>query len=162
MKIQGLVTWRYAATALAVGIGWLAWTAPIPDAEAQMGMDGQVIRGFEVPEFDRENRLRSRLYGELARMLSDGKVDITGMRIEFYDDDREVEMRVSAESCLYNRVSGSATSETGIRIARENMIITGRGFDWDAESERFEIHNEAKVVFKDLKIGAQAGEDEEQ
>lgn len=115
---------------------------------AQPSGDYQVIRGFEVPEFDRDNRLRSKLFGELARILPSGLVDITSMRIDFFNDDREVEMRVTAETCLYDRVTRSAESETRVRIARPNMIISGQGFTWNAEDGKFEIHDDARVVLK--------------
>lgn len=118
---------------------------------AQMREGDQFIRGFEVPEFDRDNRLRSKLFGELARLLPSGLVDITKMRIDFFDDNREVEMRVTADTCLYDRNTRDASSDTAIRIARENMIITGVGFHFQAAEGRFEIHDQAKVVLKDPK-----------
>lgn len=133
---------------------------PPASAQGRMAQDVQTIRGFEVPEYDRENRLQSRLFGDLARLLPSGLVDITGMRVEFYDDDREVEMRVTAETCLYDRTTRNASSDAHIRISRQNMIITGKGFVWDAEEERFEIHEEAKVVFSDLPMVFEEGEEE--
>lgn len=117
-------------------------------SDAQPAGDYQTIRGFEVPEFDRDNRLRSKLFGDFARILPSGLVDITNMRIEFFDDDRRVEMRVHAETCLYDRVTRNAESDTRVRIARENMIITGEGFTWNAEEGQFDIYEDAKVVLK--------------
>ncbi len=124
------------------------WLLFEQDLDAQPAGDYQTIRGFEVPEFDRDNRLRSRLFGDFARIMPNGLVDITGMRIDFYDDDRRVEMRITAETCMYDRVSRNAESDTRVRIARENMIITGEGFKWEAGDGRFEIHDDARVVLK--------------
>lgn len=142
-------------------LGGLLFFPVTAESQRRMAEDIQTIRGFEVPEFDRENRLQSRLFGELARLLPSGMVDITGLRVEFYDDNREVEMTVSAETCLYDRNTRGASSDADIRIARDNMVITGRGFVWDAEEERFEIHEDAKVVFRDLPMGmGEEGEEE--
>jgi hypothetical protein len=124
-------------------------------ASAQLGE--QTMRGFEVPEFDRNNRLTSRLIGDFAIIKANGMVDITGMRIEFYDDQEDVEMLVTADQCLYNRINRDAKSDTAIRIARENLIITGTGFDWSTESGQFLIHADAKVVLAGSLRSADSG-----
>ncbi len=134
-----------------------AWCVLYSDAPAQQGGGQQTISGFEVPEFDQDNRLRSRLFGDFARILPSGLVDITRMRIDFYDDDREVEMRITAASCLYDRSSRNATGESSVRIARENMIITGQGFTWLANEGKFEIHDDAKVVLQGALRSAEQG-----
>lgn len=120
-------------------------------ASITLAQPEQIIRDFEVPEFDRDNRMRSKLFGELARLLPSGLIDITRMRIDFFDEHRNVEMRVTAETCTYDRASGSARSEGSIRIARRNMLITGIGFEWLPQDGRFVIHEDAKVVLQELK-----------
>jgi len=110
----------------------------------------QRIADFEVPDFDSEMRLRSKLSGDYARIMPNGEVEITRMRLEFYGEDRTVEMRVTAPECLYDNTTRSARSESDIHIARKEMIITGRGFVWDAESGTFKIHNEARVLLLDM------------
>ena len=134
-------------------VRWIALVAlsmamPFLSGVAYADGEIQTIRGFEMPEFDRDNRLRSRLMGELARIMPSGQVDIEKMRIDFYDDNREVEMQVTAETCLYDRESRNAESDTHVRIARQNMIITGKGFIWKADDGLFEIHEDAKVVIE--------------
>lgn len=130
-----------AAVYLGLAISWGVGTT----TQAQFS-GGQTIQGFEVPEFDDQNRMTSRLVGELATILPDGMIDINGMLIEFFDEQRAVEMRVNAEHCLYDREGGNAESESSIRIAREGMVITGRGFKWATKSGQFTIDEEAKVV----------------
>ena len=122
------------------------WVAAVVPAGAQASAGVQTIRGFEVPEFDRNNILRSMLYGELARLLPSGVVDITGMRIDFYNDQREVEMRLTADTCRYERATGNAESDGRVRMARDNMIVTGEGFTWNTEDGVFQIFDDAKVV----------------
>ncbi len=119
---------------------------------------GQRISGFEVPEFDSEMRLKSKLFGDFAVIMPDGRVDITNMMIEFYSEDRDVEMRVTSPECTYDRNSSDVRSDSDIRIARENMIITGKGFFWSAEDGRFEIFNDTRVLLKDLGEGIEKGD----
>lgn len=148
MKRSG-TCWRMVfGVGAAMGLAFLSLLFAEGRAQAQPGATYQTIRGFEVPEFDRENRLKSKLFGEFARILPSGLVDITKMRIDFFDTDREVNMRVTADTCLYDRVTRNAESDTRVRIARQRMIITGEGFRWNAENGQFEIHEDAKVVLK--------------
>ena len=41
-----------------------------------------------------------------------------------------------------------AESDADVRITREDMVVTGRGFAWNGRDETFEIFKEAKVVLK--------------
>jgi len=148
MRTDGQITgWRWT---IVFGVA-LAMIWPGGAAWSQRTGDHQTISGFNVPEYDRENRLRSRLFGEFARIYPDGRADITGMRILFYDDEQKVEMRVTAETCLYHRVTRNAESKDRVRIARSNMIITGKGFSWRAEDGQFEIREDTRVVLRDVK-----------
>ena len=111
---------------------------------------GTEVTGFRVPNYDGEGRLQSMVYGDRARAVSDHAVDITNLRIETYRGD-DVDARVFAEQCRYDRRRGTATSEAHVRIVRENMMIFGRGFRWQAESSRFEIFHEARVVLRGVR-----------
>ncbi len=118
------------------------------------------ITDFAVPEFGPNNELKSKLTGRFARMRPNGQVDITGLSIEFYDLERRVQMRVTAETCLYNRVTRNAESEQRVRIARENMVITGEGFQWNAGESRFRIFKDSKVVLKEITRSVKENDDE--
>lgn len=124
-------------------------------ASAQRVGDAQSITEFEVPEFGPDNELKSKLYGASAILKPNGVVDIVGLRIEFFDARRMVEMRVFAETCLYNRVTRNAESKGRVRIARDKMVITGEGFNWNAEEERFRIFKDSKVVLQKLEQSMQ-------
>ncbi len=136
-----------------VWIGLLAGHPVVPGAvravRAQPA-EGQRIAGFEVPDFDDEMRLQSMLFGDYARIMPNGEVEITNLMIEFYTEDREVEMRVTSPECIYDRATRDARSDSNIRIARENMIITGKQFVWSADNGRFEIFSDARVLLKGL------------
>ncbi len=128
-------------------------------ASAQPGGEAQTVTGFRVPSYDREGRMTSQVFGDSARILADGAVDIVELRMEFYAAEgqtatnRPVDMRITSPRCVYNRTTGVATSDAPVRIARDNMIVTGEGFQWIGASERLEIYRNAKVVLKDIKRG---------
>jgi hypothetical protein len=141
---------RAATVALAI-----AWA--YARAAGQSVGDAQTVTGFRVPSYDREGRMTSQVFGDTARIRADGSVDIVELRVEFYGNEdlaatnRAVEMRITSPRCIYHRASGVVTSDASVRIARENMIVTGEGFQWIGPAERLEIYRNAKVVLKDAK-----------
>lgn len=145
---------RWLFVILAAGLLLAAAAQDKHDDEEEV----QTLTGFQVPEYDKDGKVKSRLYGDLAQILPRGIVKITNLRIEFYDEE-EVNMRVTAPECSYHQKKKVAESDTGVRIARGNMVVTGVGFVWDSERERLQIFNDAKVVLKDVRSKMEPGEE---
>lgn len=120
--------------------------------------DMNVIKGFSVPEFDREGNMTSMLFGDLAEFLPGGEIKITNLKIEFYDEPEAVSMTVFAPECVYAEKKKQAESDGSVRIVRDSMIVTGVGFDWMAEKEKMVIHSEARVVLKNARNQMKNGE----
>ena len=126
-----------------------AWAQQAVDKPAAQNKQ---ITGFRVPSYDDKNNLTSQMFGDAAVILPDGRVDITELRMEFYSgttSNRQTEMRVNSPRCVYNRNSGSATSDAPVRLARDNMVVTGTGFEWNNRKQRLVIFQDAKVVLKE-------------
>lgn len=119
--------------------------------------DVPTLTGFNVPEYDKNGNMTSRLFGDYAEFLPDGIVRITNLKIEFYADGK-VHMRVTAPECVYNQGTKQAESDSSVRIARDNMVVTGVGFKWAAGREYLEIHSEAKVVLKNVRKRMNTGD----
>ncbi|MBN1269020.1 MAG: hypothetical protein JXB04_05490 [Kiritimatiellae bacterium] len=130
-------------------------------ARAAAGEEAPTLTGFRVPEYDQDGKLNSELFGDLAQFQPDGIVKISNLRIDFYKG-TGVEMRVTAPECNYNEKKKEAESDSSVRIARDNMVVTGVGFVWKAGRERLEIFNEAKVVLKEARHSMQAKEAREE
>jgi hypothetical protein len=137
--------------------GWVAALLLLGRAACAEDPPVQTVTGFRVPEYDDQNRLKSQLFGDFASVLPDGIIEITQLKIDFYDEG-EVVMTVTAPRCRYDQKKGNAQSDSDLRITRKNMVVTGKGFSWSGRSERFEIYREAKVVLQDaggqIKTGA--------
>ena len=137
---------------------WTVWRALAGAAGlACLSVHAQEISGFRVPDYDEEGNLKSQLHGDYAKIRPNDEVEITNLKIETYDRGSEPEMLVTSPHCVYNRQSGSARSESALRIARDNMIITGEGYVWDSGSERFIIRRKARVVLKNASGNIQKG-----
>ena len=119
--------------------------------------DLPTLTGFSVPEYDENGNMTSQLFGDYAEFLPDGIVRITNLKIEFYDDG-EVHMRVTAPECVYDQNTKQAESDSSVRIARDNMVVTGVGFIWVAGKEYLEIRSDAKVVLKNVRKRMNTGE----
>jgi len=117
----------------------------------------QTLAGFSVPEYDKNGNMTSQLFGDFAEFLPGGKVKISNLKIEFYDG-KKVEMRVTAPRCDYDQKDKSAESDSSVRIARDNMIVTGVGFRWNAKKEKLYIDSKAKVVLKNVHDQVDLGE----
>jgi hypothetical protein len=134
---------RLAAACLVVA-GGLAFAEPTNEV--------QTLSGFRVPTYDEQGVMTSQMFGDFAKVLPDGMVEITALRMEFYENqaaaEQKAQMVVTSPMCFYNRGKGQAFSDASVRIARENMIVTGTGFKWNSEDERLKILKNAKVVLK--------------
>lgn len=127
--------------------------------QAGAQLDVQTVSGFRVPQYDDEGNLKYQLFGELAKVLPDEVIEITGLKLEMYNKAGETEARVTAPTCTYDKRQDRAGSRSDVRIAAEKMIITGTGFLWNSKNEQFQIFKNVKVVIKDARenVDAESG-----
>lgn len=129
---------------------WVAGLMLCLAAEAQTGRV-ETVTGFRVPDYDAQNRLRSVLTGDFARIRPDGLIEITGLRIEFYSPEGQVTMTALSPQCVFDRNRQVAQSEDFIEIRREALRITGTGFRWDIRAEQLEIFRNARVEIEGVR-----------
>ena len=104
----------------------------------------QSLSDFKIPEYNEKMQLESMLFGDHAQVSRGGKViDITNVKIEYYkqqdlpepspnalpDPDAEepapeVDMRITAPHCTYDRRFKAASSPGSVRITAEDMAET--------------------------------------
>ncbi len=140
-------TIRAAACLLGAALAW--------SARAQLE-EGTTVAGFRIPEYDEQGRIKSQLFGDFAKAVSEDVVEITNLRIEVFKDGA-IDMRVAAPHCLYNRRENTAASPSQVRVTRNNLVITGKGFRWEAGASRFEIHEQARVILRGVSRGLATG-----
>lgn len=113
-------------------------------------MVGQTVTGFRVPEYDAENNLKTLLLGDFAKILPGGVIEIMGLRIEVYQQGK-VAMTVTAPHCRFHQKDNRAESDGDVRIANDEMVVTGKGFDWNNKDEVFKIHSQTRVVLRNAR-----------
>ncbi len=131
------MTWRRALLAAAVLLGSAA------GAYAQL--EGQTVKGFRLPEYDEDGKLKQQLYGTTATFLADGIIQLTGLKIELFRKG-EVTARIYSSLCAYDPKRKRAASKQHIRVITEKAVLTGDGFAWNGETEQFQIFENARVV----------------
>ncbi len=139
-----------------VGVAALVGTALCPSFAQDEA--GQTLRGFQVPEYDEDMNMTSQLFGDVATLRADGRVEIQNLKLEYYNDEGDITLRVKSPRCLYNRSSKQAESEADVRITREDLVVTGEGYSFDAENQTFHIQRDAKVVLRNVDLSIESGD----
>jgi hypothetical protein len=132
----------------------LALARPAPAEEAL------TAAGVRFPTYNEKMEMTSQIFGDTAKVMPNGFVELTNLRMEFYsggESNRKVQMEVSSPHCLYHRDRGAAASEKDVRIVNENMIVTGTGFVWQNEAQVLKIARNSKVVLKNARRGMEQG-----
>lgn len=111
--------------------------------------EGMKLTNFRVPEYNDRNEKKTELVGEEAYVLPDGRVDIRNFHLDVFQvGTTNVQMRVTAPQCYYNRDHQMARSKTGVKIEGDKFVVTGEDFAWDSGRELFQIFTNAQVVLQ--------------
>jgi hypothetical protein len=109
----------------------------------------QIAKGFRYPDYDEKGQLRFEIVGDQAQVQPDGLIHIVNLKLTFYEQGK-IMMQVSTPQCLFDRVKRTAVSTSEVWMARKEIELTGRGFIWNAEDGRMEIHNQARLVLRNM------------
>ena len=131
------MNWRSALLAAAMLLG--------SAAAAGARLAGQTVKGFRLPEYDEDGKIKQQLYGQTATFLADGIIQLTGLKIELFRKG-EVTARIYSSLCAYDPERKRAASQQDIRVVTEKAVLTGEGFAWNGETEQFQIFRNARVV----------------
>ena len=119
---------------------------------------GMEMAGVRAPYYDIEGNLKAELYGEQVKILEGGNAEVTNIRIDVFEKGA-VFMTVFAPQCRTRVVEQgkakilSVESDGDVLIDMKQMTISGRGFRYTSESNRFDILSEAKVLVKEAGEG---------
>jgi|GEM_PF-2729407 len=125
-----------------------------PSALEEYMETGMEVAGIRAPYYDDAGELKAQLYGGYAKVLEGGVAEIMNLRIDVFQDKR-VLMSVFAPQCVTEivEVEGKRVlvvrSEGEVLIDMEQMTISGRGFRFSSEENRFEILHDSKVLVKE-------------
>ncbi|MBI2438064.1 MAG: hypothetical protein HYV36_04530 [Lentisphaerae bacterium] len=108
---------------------------------------GQVLKGFRYPDYDEKGQLKFEIMGDEAQVQPDGLIQIRNLKMTFYEQGKVI-MQIVTPQCLFDRVKRSAVSSAEVFMERKGIELTGRGFVYDAQAGRLQIHNNVRLVLR--------------
>lgn len=147
---------QYVILSLLCGIACAQETgvAPLPSKLDEYMETGMELAGVRAPYYDEEGHLQAQLYGGHARIMEGGVADVADLRIDVYQDDA-VSVTLYAPQCFTRVIEKdrkkvlSVYSDGDVLIEMKELTITGRGFRFTSEGNRFEILNDSRVLVKE-------------
>lgn len=137
---------------MTVLVGHAQTNAPVmrlPAGAPQPGAGN--LQGFTVPEYNADGQLVWQMFGETARVeLVGGKVEVHGMRLELYQKG-SLDATMRSPVCLFDRAAKTASSDEPVEIVSTNMVITGKGFEWNSNDNRMRIRDDATMTILNKK-----------
>ena len=139
------------------------WTALILAGIAgaiQAQDEGQpTIREFSLPEYNDKMELVSKIRGDKAKSRGLDVFEITNLQYEMFKDGK-VSVRVTSPFCYFDKKKKAGNSENSIRIAQDDVVITGEDYEFSGENGRIHIRKNAKVVLRSVDIRIWGDEDD--
>ena len=115
------------------------------------GQEGKTtgLKGLRVPlEYYPDGGLKAVLTAATSSVDSAGQ-NITGqqLRYETYTEAGSTDVGITAEDCSYNKKTGHAESEKRVKLVKEDVVITGKGFQLDAKKAMISLNSKVVVKF---------------
>ena len=117
------------------------------------------VKGMRSPFYNEKSELIAELIGGRAFLLSSDFVNIEHVRINLYNEKKEITQLYTPNckariSVIDGRKQIVVESEDWVVLKNANLEVIGRGFKFDTQNQYFEIRNDVKIitdfaVFKD-------------
>jgi lipopolysaccharide export system protein LptA len=114
------------------------------------------MKGFKFAEYyaaPQETQMKSLLEGATARRLDDGRIVVTGAKLQTFKSNGEREILIEAPHCMHDPEARSVSSEGPLsaRTADGKFAIAGEGFRWGQTNQWLIISNRVHTtVHSDL------------
>lgn len=112
------------------------------------------VLDFQAPQYDTNGMKTAMFKGKEAFIHPDRMTEVRDLLLDIFRHSptgTAPDVRVTSPRCFYHPDRGYAVSEDTIRIARENMVITGSNYVINAKDQRMQINHDAKVVLKGMR-----------
>jgi hypothetical protein len=121
----------------------VAYASPLK-AQADFAI-GAIIKGFELPQRDKEGVIKMKIFGKEATVMSLSRIKVRGLNIDFYNKGLP-ETKISSDESDYWREEGRLTSSNNVRIEHPAFTLTSKTMDWEINAERGTFQENVKLV----------------
>lgn len=144
-----LLFFIFFTAVVAVGVVSAQSISPSPSTALQ-------VDGIRVPEFNADGTLKSEFFGDSARPLENGLVELTNLRLNFYKDGR-LNGFILTPRCIYDKNAKLVFSNADVTMRQGEILISGTGFRWFQETQIVEILNRCSLIVNNAHIWADKG-----
>ncbi|HXR46927.1 MAG TPA: hypothetical protein VN784_05745 [Candidatus Limnocylindrales bacterium] len=96
-----------------------------------------------------QQQMKSRLSGAEAQPLPGGLLAIKQLKLETFGPDGKSEIVVNAPECVYDQLSGTASSAGRLQVQYQGKIrVAGEGFLWRQSDSFLTISNRISTVLQ--------------
>jgi hypothetical protein len=120
-------------------------------ARAQSNVVGHASDFTSVEYYPAPNQqqMKSRLSGAEAQPLPGGLLAIKQLKLETFGPDGKSEIVVNAPECVYDQLSGTASSAGRLQVQYQGKIrVAGEGFLWRQSDSFLTISNRISTVLQ--------------
>lgn len=107
----------------------------------------QVKNGFSLVAPGMDENSRWKVDGDSANFMSDGRIEVLGVRAQVVDDKGRVN-KIYAEKAYVDRSTGKVETDVFVRMSREGLDITGTGLVWEPDKKIIHIEKDVRIVMK--------------
>lgn len=138
------VTWLWLTGVI------LIFTAMAGRAQSNVVGHASDFTSVEYYPAPNQQQMKSRLSGAEAQPLAGGLLAIKQLKLETFGPDGKSEIIVNAPECIYNQLSGTASSAGRLQVQyQEGKIrVEGEGFLWRQSDSFLTISNRVSTVLK--------------
>ena len=130
--------------ALAAGGGSV--TGEVASVAGRGPAEDMPIKDLRLPlERYEDGKIKTQLVAAQARIPPKGDIEARKVRLEFYKNDT-IDALMVADDCRYNRASGTARSDSPIRLQSEGILITGIAFECSVSNQTMTILHDVTVI----------------
>lgn len=126
---------------------------PAKNPTANMSQ-GQVTKGFTLPQYQ-DGKQTAMISGDEARVISVNRTEITGLKVDLYEDGKVTTTITSPKSDYWN-ADNKMRTRYGVEIKRPDMTVSAQTMEWEIKEQRGVLRQNVKVVINTLDLSAPA------
>ncbi|MDD5261702.1 MAG: hypothetical protein PHD76_07615 [Methylacidiphilales bacterium] len=96
---------------------------------------GSIIKGFELPQRDKQGNLQLKIFGKEATVMSKNRIQVHGLSIDIYSGGK-AGTKMTSDECDYWSEEKRLTSNNGVKVVQPSFVLTAKNMDWDLQGSR--------------------------
>ena len=127
-----------------------------------LGATMQPLQRLRVPvDFYPDGTLKHELLAEEARVLEDGTIEAKGVEFRLFTEAGQEEVLIRAVDATVDRAGSRGHSDRSVSLTRDQLFLTGEGFEWNGAGETIRILRNVRLTFPSQMFRERMGDSDE-